>query len=259
MNDNMNNKRPLILITNDDGVDAEGIILLAEIARRFGDVIVLAPAVQQSGKSSAVSSGLPVYLQKLSAEPGYEVYSATGTPVDCVKLAFYSVCKQRRPDLILSGVNKGANSSINVIYSGTMGAVIEGCINEIPSVGFSLCLNNFTAPADYSYCHEQIAQVLEKVLCEGLPVGTCLNVNFPAGPIEGDLVWCRQAKARWFEEFTYEQTEPDGRQKFMLGGKFVSLEPENKEVDEYLLRNHHSTIVPIRVDMTDNDFLKTKK
>lgn len=255
----MTNKKPLILITNDDGVDAPGIRLLTQIASQFGDVIVLAPAVQQSGMSSAVSCSSPVILKCLSKTDGVEVYSATGTPVDCVKLAFYSVCKERKPDFVLSGINKGANSSINVIYSGTMGATIEGCVNGIPSVGLSLCLADFSAPADYSFCVEHVKSVLADVIKNGLPNGVCLNVNFPCGKIEGDPVWCRQAKAVWTDEFTYVGEEADGSKKFMLGGNFVSLEPEADDTDVSLLDKHHTTIVPIRIDMTDNDFLKTKK
>ena len=254
----MNKEKPLILISNDDGFNAPGLNLLADVASGFGDVVVLAPAVQQSGKSSAVSSNTKVVLRHESSKPNVEVYSATGTPVDCVKLAFYSVCKDRKPDLILSGINQGVNSSINVIYSGTMGAVIEGCLNGIPSVGFSLAVKDFKSQPDYTPCRDYVSRVISGVLKNGLPKGVCLNVNFPKDKFGGEFVWCRGANAQWINEFTKVCDEPDGTESYLLGGEFVSLEPDSEDTDEWQLAHGHPTIVPIRADMTDFEFLKKK-
>ena len=251
----MAENKPLILVADDDGVCAEGLKNLVRVAREFGDVIVLAPECQQSGKSNAVTSGVDVLLHQVSSEPGLRVYACSGTPTDSVKLSFYSVCRDRRPDLILSGINHGSNSSINVVYSGTMGAVIEGCLNGIPSIGFSLCLDG--GACDYSYGLPYVRQVLSDVLCNGLPTGICLNVNFPAGPIEGPLRWCRQARSRWVDEFS-KTGERDGSEVFRLGGDFVNLEPDTPGTDEYLLARHQATCVPIRVDMTADDYLRQR-
>lgn len=253
----MDKQRPLILISNDDGVSAEGLDLLVKTVTPLADVIVLAPAVQQSGKSSSVTGGVNIELSCKSKEPGLEIYSATGSPVDCVKLAFYTVCKDRKPDLLLAGINKGSNSAINVIYSGTMGAVIEGCINGIPSVGFSQCFNP-DVPIDYSFGLPIVRQLVSDLL-EGrlaLPQNVCLNVNFPVGAIEGPLQWCRQAKSKWVKEFNYVgQNAASGNPLYTLGGEFVNLEPEKKGTDEYVLAHHGASCVPLNIDMTSEAFL----
>ncbi|MCQ2206635.1 MAG: 5'/3'-nucleotidase SurE [Paludibacteraceae bacterium] len=254
-------QRPLILISNDDGVQAEGLDLLVKSVMPLADVIVLAPEVQQSGMSSAVTSNVDIELRCVRKEPGLEVYAANGSPVDCVKLAFYTVCKERRPDMVLAGINKGTNSSINVIYSGTMGAAIEGCVNDIPSIGFSQCFSP-EIPIDYHY-GLPLAQQLVKDILEGsvrLPKGVCLNVNFPVGPIEGGLQWCVQARSRWTKEFdcvgeNFETKNP----LYTLGGEFVCLEPEKEGTDEYVLAHHGASCVPLRIDMTDYEFLSQMK
>lgn len=253
-------QRPLILISNDDGVQAEGLELLVKTVAPLADVFVVAPEVQQSGMSSAVSCNSDVELRCVKCEPGLKVYAASGTPVDCVKLAFYTVCKDRRPDLVLAGINKGTNSSINVVYSGTMGAVIEGCINGIPSVGFSQCCN-YSEPVDYSYGLPIIRQLVEDLLIGAVcvPNGVCLNVNFPIGPIEGGLQWCSQARSRWTKEFDYAGENKETKNPlYTLGGEFVCLEPEKEGTDEYVLAHHGASCVPLNIDMTDHVFLSAK-
>ncbi|MBR6104253.1 MAG: 5'/3'-nucleotidase SurE [Paludibacteraceae bacterium] len=253
--------RPLILISNDDGVHAEGLACLLKTVSPLADVVVLAPDTQQSGKSSAVTSGVDIELRCLRKEAGLEVYASNGTPVDCVKLAFYTVCRDRRPDLVLAGINKGTNSSINVIYSGTMGAVIEGCINGIPSVGFSLCVNP-GEPADYSYglpiVRKLVVELLDGAL--NLPTGVCLNVNFPVGPIEGGLQWCTQAVSKWTKEFDYVGVNKStDNPLYTLGGEFVCMEPDREGTDEYVLAHHGASCVPLKIDMTDMHFLSAMK
>lgn len=256
----MNGQRKLILISNDDGVDAEGLTLLVKTVAPMADVVVLAPEVQQSGKSSAVSSGAEVELRCVQKEPGVEIYAASGTPVDCVKLAFYSVCKDRKPDLVLAGINKGSNSSVSVIYSGTMGAAIEGCINGIPSIGLSQC---FVAdePVCYQYGLPLVEKLVDDVLSGRLllPEGVCLNVNFPHGPIEGPLQWCRQAKGKWVNEFSaVGENMETGNPLYALGGEYCSSDLAT-DTDEYVLAHHGASCVPQCIDMTADAFLKTIK
>lgn len=257
----MAKQRPLILISNDDGVQAEGLDLLVKTVSPLADVVVLAPEVQQSGMSSAVTSNVDIELRCVSKEPGLEIYAANGSPVDCVKLAFYTVCKDRKPDLVLAGINKGTNSSVNVIYSGTMGAAIEGCINDIPSVGFSQCYSPNT-PIDYQYglpiAKQLVADLLDGAIV--LPKGVCLNVNFPVGPVEGGLQWCTQARSKWTKEFDYVGENLESKNPlYTLGGEFVCLEPEKEGTDEYVLAHHGASCVPLRIDMTDYDFLSKIK
>jgi len=169
--------KPLILVTNDDGVQAKGIETLIEIVKEFGDVIVVAPLEGQSGMSNAITVKLPLHLKKLSTSNGVTKIGTSGTPVDCVKLALSQIL-DRKPDLVVSGINHGSNSSISVVYSGTMGATIEGSLNGIPSIGFSLL--DFSPEADFSVAKKYAPKIIENVIKNGLPEYTCLNVNFPA-------------------------------------------------------------------------------
>lgn len=254
------NERKLILISNDDGVCAEGLQLLVEAVKPLAHVVVLAPEEQQSGKSSSISSCGTLALRCVSREPGVEVYAASGTPTDCVKLAFYTVCKDRMPDLLLSGINKGSNSSISVIYSGTMGAAFEGCVAGIPSVGLSQCFVP-GEPVCYTHALPLVRQLVDDLL-QGrvaLPLGVCLNVNFPHGPVEGPLEWCRQSRGRWVNEFLATgETTPGGHPLFTLGGDFEcrDLQPGT---DEYALAHHRASCVPQTLDMTDYKFLNNIK
>jgi 5'-nucleotidase len=247
-------ERKKILITNDDGIKAKGIITLMNIAKAYGDVLVVAPDRSRSGMSSAITVEEPIRLKKHNDEIGFETYSCTGTPVDCVKLAFDKLL-DRAPDLILSGINHGSNSSVSVHYSGTMGAVIEGCIHEIPSVGFSLC--DWQFDADFSHFESYIQRIIEKVLLHGLPVGTCLNVNAPKGALEGIEI-CRQGNGRWVEEFD-KRTDPHSRDYYWITGYYQNLDNGSTDTDNHILETRKVSIVPIKVDLTDHAFLPQLK
>lgn len=243
-------KKPLIFITNDDGVRAQGIAELIEVARPLGDVLVIAPDGQRSGNSNAITMEIPIVYKLLRQEPGLTVYECTGTPTDCAKLAFY--IGERQPDFIFSGINHGSNTAINVIYSGTMGAVFEGCVRGVPSVGFSLC--DHKERADFSYCKPIFGQIAEKVLREGLPQGVCLNVNAPIGRLNGVRV-CRQADGFWDEEFVLGQS-PFGKDYGWMTGFFSNREPEKQDTDICAIESGFVSVVPTRVDMTAHEVLR---
>lgn len=241
-------KRPLILVTNDDSVEARGFHHLIECVKDMGDVIGIAPALPQSGQSGALSVNVPLRVveDKRYSTPQVPVYKVHGTPVDCVKLGLDAVV-DRRPSLVLAGVNHGSNSAVNVIYSGTMGAVIEGCLVGIPSVGFSLL--SHSADADFSETTPLVREIVSAVLGKGLPAGVCLNVNFPARcHIEG-LKVTRGARGHWTEEYK-EYTDPSGKPFYLLTGHFQNDEPLADDTDEYWLKRNWATVVPVGVDMT---------
>lgn len=245
----MEQKRPLILITNDDGLAARGIEHLTRIATRLGDVVVVAPDSAQSGKSSAITVNQPLYINEHPSIAGARVFSTSGTPVDCVKLALYGVL-DRKPDLLLSGINHGSNAAVNNIYSGTMGATMEGCILGIPSIGYSIL--SHSPAADFEPLTPFITEITSKVIAEGLPEGICLNVNFPAKCTPLGVKVVRAAKGCWTEEYAAYAT-PQGKPFYWLTGKFHNEEPDNPETDEYWLQRQYGTIVPIRPDQTAAD------
>ncbi|HQB68782.1 MAG TPA: 5'/3'-nucleotidase SurE [Paludibacteraceae bacterium] len=246
--------KPLILITNDDGVQSKGIQELIDMACTLGNVVVMAPDGPRSAQSNALTMAVPVYYQLERKEPGLEIYKCSGTPTDCVKLALNNLL-DRKPDLIFSGINHGSNSGINVIYSGTMGAVFEGCVNGIPSVGFSLC--DHAKDADFSKAKIYFEQIAHKVMMEGLPSGVCLNVNAPKGDINGIRV-TQQTKGYWTEEFE-NRTSPHGQDYYWLTGYFFNQEPDNQLTDEWALSQDYVAIVPTRIDMTDYDAIQLLK
>ena len=246
--------KPLILITNDDGILSKGISELIDMACTLGNVVVMAPDGPRSAQSNALTMAVPVYYQLERKEPGLEIYKCSGTPTDCVKLALNNVL-DRKPDLLFSGINHGSNSGINVIYSGTMGAVFEGCVNEIPSVGFSIC--DHAKDADFSKAKVYFEQIARKVMMEGLPAGVCLNVNAPMGEIKGVRL-SQQTKGYWTEEFE-NRTSPHGQDYYWLTGYFLNQEPDNEQTDEWALSQGYVSIVPTRVDMTDYDAIKQLK
>ena len=246
--------KPLILITNDDGILSKGISELIDMACTLGNVVVMAPDGPRSAQSNALTMAMPVYYQLERKEPGLEIYKCSGTPTDCVKLALNNVL-DRKPDLIFSGINHGSNSGINVIYSGTMGAVFEGCVNEIPSVGFSIC--DHAKDADFSKAKVYFEQIARKVMMEGLPAGVCLNVNAPMGDIKGVRL-SQQTKGYWTEEFE-NRTSPHGQDYYWLTGYFLNQEPDNEQTDEWALSQGYVSIVPTRVDMTDYEAIKLLK
>lgn len=247
-------KNKLILVTNDDGITAPGILFLSKIAKQFGDVCVIAPDKAQSGMGHAITLNSTLRIEPSNFHNVNYEFSCSGTPVDCVKLGVNKFL-DRRPDLILSGINHGANLSINVIYSGTMSAALEGAIEGIPSAGFSL--SDFSIDADFSHCEKVVKQVIEKMLSHKFTETVCLNVNIPklkADEIEGIKV-CRAAKGNWIEEFD-ERHDPSGKPYYWLTGKFVNFEEGNHETDLHLNKQGYVTIVPVDFDMTNHPQVK---
>jgi len=241
--------RPLILVSNDDGYKACGVRELAQVASQFGDVVVVAPVTGQSGMSHAVTLNHPIRLRTVSLNGGISVYACTGTPADCVKIALNQIL-DRKPDLVISGINHGSNSSVSLFYSGTVAATIEACMNGIPSVAFSV--NDHSPEADMRLAVRYAGPVIDKVIRFGLPRYTCLNINFPAIPPElcRGIRICRQARGVWKEEFD-KRTDPRGHDYYWLTGEFANQEPGSDDTDEWALANNFAAIVPVKVDVTD--------
>lgn len=243
------NKEKLILVSNDDGVDAKGLKTLIEVASGFGKVVVVAPSDAQSGMSHAITVKTPLRVKRIHNNSPAEIYSCQGTPVDCVKLAVNQLLNGQKPDLLLSGINHGSNSSSSIIYSGTMSVAMEGCVNQIPSIGFSL--QNFDPDADFSSAAKIVEVIIENVINNGLPEGICLNVNIPNLPyneIEGIKI-CRQAKGLWKEEFV-KRVDPHQGEYYWLTGYYLNLEEDSEDTDEYALANKYVSVVPIHIDLT---------
>ena len=242
-------KKPLILIVNDDGINAPGIRKLISIMNDFGEVVVVAPDGPQSGKGHAITIESTIRCDKVIIDDGPQIeYSCSGTPVDCVKLAVNKLIT-RKPNLCVSGINHGSNSSINVIYSGTMTAAVEGALEGIPSIGFSLL--DYSHEANFSEGEKYIREITQSVLDNGLPDGVCLNVNIPKSVDEKEINGvkvCRQAKANWVEEFD-EREDPKGRKYYWLTGKFVNYD-KGDDTDERALENHYISVVPVQYDVT---------
>lgn len=245
----MQQNRPLILVSNDDSVDSPGFHHLINCVKEFGDVIGVAPASPQSGQSSAISVNVPLYITEVKQYSTAEtpIYKVNGTPVDCVKLALHTIVN-RRPSLILAGINHGSNSGVNVIYSGTMGAVLEGCLVGIPSVGFSVLDHSWAT--DLNGTTDTVKRITSAVLSHGLPEGICLNVNIPAECMPKGIKLTRSAHGFWTEEYAEYHT-PNGQPFYWLTGRFNNSEPDNPETDEYWLSRGWSTVVPTATDMTD--------
>ena len=247
-------EKPVILITNDDGVTAPGILNLVEAVKDLGKIVVVAPDKPQSGMGHAITIGQPLRLHKIHAIDDIETWSCTGTPVDCVKLAVDKVL-HRKPDLCLSGINHGANHSINVIYSGTMSAAVEAAIESIPSVGFSLL--DYSIDADFTGAKKYARIIVEKMLKGALDKHIVLNVNIPSIPVEllKGMKICRQAYAKYVEDFV-ERQDPHGRHYYWLTGDFVNFD-KGKDTDVWALDNNYVSVVPVQFDMT-NYVLKSK-
>lgn len=242
--------KPLILVTNDDGIRAPGLRRLIEIMRRMGNVVAISSEQVMSGMAHAVTIQTPLMPRLIKEENGYREYITNGTPTDNVKLAKHRLLG-RTPDLVVSGINHGSNASINIIYSGTMAAVLEAAIDGIPAIGFSLC--DYMPDADFSHTEEWITRIVRKVLDDGLPNGVCLNVNIPQisdVPIKGIKV-CRQAQTRWVEEFE-ERKDPYGRTYYWLGGRFVNGD-SRPETDEKALADNYVSVVPVTFDFTAHE------
>lgn len=248
MGNSIKERRPVILVTNDDGFRAKGIEALIEMVKPFGRVIVVAPEEGNSGMSHAITIKTPLRLKKRSRNDDVELYSVNGTPVDCVKLAMNQLF-QVLPDLIVSGINHGSNASVSIFYSGTMAATIEGCLYNIPSIGFSLL--DYTSNPDFSAAVHYGQIVVKNVLEKGLSNRTCLNVNVPVlktDEIKGVMI-CRQNNGIWKEEFD-KRTDPRGQEYFWLTGYFQNNEPDATDTDEWALANGYISIVPISIDLT---------
>lgn len=238
-------EKPLILVTNDDGIHARGLRELVEVMQFFGDIIVISSETAMSGKSSAITVDQPLRTIPFEKIHGSPTFKSNGTPVDSVKLSFNGLF-DRKPDYVISGINHGSNSSISVIYSGTMGAAIEGSLHGVPSIGFSL--DDYRSEADFSKAKIIVAKVFQSVLENGLPPFTCLNVNIPKGKPKGIKV-CRQAHGKWVEEFE-KRTDPHGRDYYWMSGYFKNFELDSKETDIYWMENDYASVVPVTVDMT---------
>jgi 5'-nucleotidase len=240
-------RKPQILITNDDGISAKGIASLIEAARPFGDLHVLAPDKPQSGMGHAITLHDPIRLFKSALYPGIEAYACSGTPVDCVKLGIFELLGAK-PDLILSGVNHGENSSTNVLYSGTMSAAIEGAMEGIPSFGFSLA--DYASDADFSASQHYIDILLRQFFEKGFEAGICLNVNIPKLPLSDikGIQFCKQAHAYWSDRFEKRQDQY-GRDYFWLTGEFADLD-QRPDTDLHALKAGFVSVVPTHFDLT---------
>ena len=243
-------EKPLILVTNDDGITAPGLRNLVRFISEIGDVVVVAPDSPQSGMGHAITINDTLYATKMTIgeEDGAKAeYSCSGTPADCVKLGLQELL-ERRPDICLSGINHGSNASINVIYSGTMSAAIEAGIEGIPAIGFSLC--DYTWKADFAPAKKFVQKIVREALENGIPLGVVLNVNIPKvekSNIKGIKI-CRQARANWKEKFD-KRTSPMGKDYYWLTGEFELLD-KGEDTDEWALANNYISVVPTQFDLT---------
>lgn len=253
--ENTNKKKPLIFITNDDGVDAKGLNCMIESIRELGHIVVIAPERPHSGMAHAITMYSPLYLRTVRKEPDLEIYACSGTPVDCVKMGYDHLFAGRLPDLSISGINHGSNSAISILYSGTMGAAIEASFYNVPSIGFSSLDHH--AEADFTAATHYARLIINKVMSDEVKTPLCLNVNIPAVPkdeIKGIMV-CRQNQGFWREEFV-NRKDPRGMDYFWLTGDFYNTEPEATDTDEWALNNNYVSIVPVQVDMTNHKQVK---
>lgn len=251
----MSATKPLILVTNDDGITAPGIRTLIHIMNRIGEVYVVAPDSPQSGMGHAITINSTIYCDPIIIDKDgpQKEFSCSGTPVDCVKMATRQILK-RKPDLCVSGINHGSNAAINVIYSGTMSAAVEAGIEGVPAIGFSL--QDYQMNADFEPSVKYVKTIVENVLTNGLPKGVVLNVNIPKLPadkIKGIKV-CRQANAHWVEEFD-KRVNPMGREYYWLSGKFIN-EDKGEDTDEWALQNGYVSVVPTQFDLTAHHYIQ---
>jgi len=249
------NKRPLILVSNDDGITAPGIRTLIKVMNQLGDVVVVAPDSPQSGKGHAITLDSILECKPINIDEGEQIeYSCSGTPADCVKIAKNEILN-RKPDLCVSGINHGSNASINVIYSGTMSAAIEAGIEGIPAIGFSLL--DYSWNANFKPLEPFIKNIAAKVLQNGLPDGVVLNVNFPKTENLKGIKIARQARANWIEEFD-KRTNPQGKEYYWLTGKFINLD-KGEDTDVAMLDHNYVSVVPVKFDLTAHHFLQNLK
>lgn len=238
--------RPLILVSNDDGIHASGVSELVKCLQAFGDVVCVCPLTPQSGQSMAITVNEPLRIYNFPDLGNAKMYAVNGTPVDCVKIALHTIL-DRLPDLMVSGINHGSNAAINVVYSGTMGAAFEACAWGIPAIGFSLTSHN--PDADFNATLPFVKILCKEVLRHGLPKGTCLNVNIPAKFTPTRMAFTKAAKGKWTDEYK-EYFDPQGRKFYLLTGKFENEEPQNEDTDEWCLSNGIVSVVPCMLDRT---------
>ncbi|MBR2367402.1 MAG: 5'/3'-nucleotidase SurE [Alistipes sp.] len=246
------NSEPVIFLTNDDSYLSKGFRAAVALASEFGHVIAIAPDRVQSGMSQAITINSPLFMREVQRDDKVEIYAFSGTPVDCAKIAFDHIFRSRKVDLVLSGINHGSNAAVNVMYSGTMGAAIEGSFYGVPSIGLSL--DDHDPDADFDGAVKYGREIIAKVLAaaEKLPRPLCLNVNVPrceAKDIQG-IRMCRQTRGFWREEF-YARKDPHGRDYYWLTGAFQNMEPDAEDTDEWALSHRYVAVVPVQVDMTD--------
>lgn len=244
--------KPTILITNDDGVTAPGIAALIEVAKQFGRVVVVAPDAPQSGMGHAITIGKPLRLNHVNLFGDVEAYQCSGTPVDCVKIAVDKVL-HKKPDFCFSGINHGSNSSINIIYSGTMSAAMEAAIENIPAIGFSY--EDYSFEADFSLAQQVANEIIHKMINHQIPLKALYNVNIPKSTIKQykGIRVCRQANAKWNENFV-ERVDPTGKKYFWLTGEFQNRD-KGRDTDVWALTHHYASLVPIQYDLTNHDLL----
>ena len=249
--------KPLILVTNDDGTFAPGIKALVEVAREFGEVILVAPNSPQSAKGHAVTLNEPIRYHHIDSFEGIEAYACSGTPVDCVKLAKNVILHGKEIALCLSGINHGSNASVNIIYSGTLSAAMEASLEGVPSIGFSLL--DYSFEADFSAAKHYARQLVAFVLEHGIPKGKLLNVNIPKLPLDElrGMKLCRQANGRWVEEFV-EGRDPRGEPYFWLSGRFI-VDDTGDDTDTEALEQGYVSVVPSSHDLTDYQSLAALK
>ena len=238
----------LILVTNDDGYQAQGIRVLADSMRKFGKVVIVAPDVARSGAACSITPTTTVSISRISDQ----LYACSGTPVDCVKIALEKLLP-RTPDLVVSGINHGDNASVSIHYSGTMGAVLEACMKGIPAIGYSL--RTTKKECDFSPYTDVVEQWAEKVLAKGLSEGVCLNINFPETSRLLGSKMCRMARGTWHTEWLDAGTDPQGNMLYRLTGTFCNLEPEATDTDLYALNHSYASVTPIDIDMTSRQSL----
>lgn len=248
-------KRPLLLISNDDGYQAKGIHALVEMLSGVGDIIVCAPEDARSGMACAFSATTPLRLCQREQREGLEVWSCNGTPVDCVKMALAEIVP-RKPDMVIGGINHGDNASVNTHYSGTMGVTLEGCMKYIPSVAFSLC--DHREDADFEPLRPYVRAITERVLAEGLPLGVCLNVNFPLVEAYRGVRVCRMAKGTWGNEVV-KCHHPRGYDYWWMVGQYNNDEPEAEDTDNWALTHGYVAITPTQIDVTAYQAIETIK
>lgn len=252
----MVSSKPLFLISNDDGYLAPGIRALVSMVKDLGEIVVCCPEGPRSGYSCAFSSAVPFSIRKVREEDNLSVWACTGTPVDCVKIAFEKLLGGRRPAIVLGGINHGDNSTVNNIYSGTMGIVREGTLKGVPSVAFSSCHHNLDA--DLSPLRPYVRTVVGKVLEKGLPKGVCLNVNFPKAQEFKGLKIARMARGNWIKEVV-AYTHPSGKEYYWLTGKLFNEEPNDEATDQWALNNGYVAVTPTTLDITAYEMMEELK